>query len=175
MNESSFIFRLQQIDRKKQKVRFRNRINNLLGDQRSCEEIKCGGEDRTRTCKRSLAVVFKTTALPIRLPLRLSRARNLNEHRRSTANKKYILKCFRKQPVLRCKKARLYPYSRVQGVKRKTQGGNLFVKQTRNLRVYIRCFIETMCPVSDLAVAPDQKMCGKTDVHPSAAVHICEF
>ena len=31
---------------------------------------KDGGEDRARTCKRSLAVVFKTTALPIRLPLR---------------------------------------------------------------------------------------------------------
>lgn len=29
-----------------------------------------GGEDRTRTCKRLRAVVFKTTALPIRLPLR---------------------------------------------------------------------------------------------------------
>ena len=34
-----------------------------------------GGEDRTRTCKRSLAVVFKTTALPIRLPLRRRRER----------------------------------------------------------------------------------------------------
>jgi hypothetical protein len=33
-------------------------------------EISNGGEDRTRTCKRFPAVVFKTTALPIRLPLR---------------------------------------------------------------------------------------------------------
>ena len=32
---------------------------------------KDGGEDRTRTCKRFRAVVFKTTALPIRLPLRM--------------------------------------------------------------------------------------------------------
>jgi hypothetical protein len=35
--------------------------------------LKTGGEDRTRTCKRFPAVVFKTTALPIRLPLRDSR------------------------------------------------------------------------------------------------------
>lgn len=33
------------------------------------KQKKHGGEDRTRTCKRFLAVVFKTTALPIRLPL----------------------------------------------------------------------------------------------------------
>ena len=33
-------------------------------------KFKNGGEDRTRTCKRFRAVVFKTTALPIRLPLR---------------------------------------------------------------------------------------------------------
>ena len=35
--------------------------------------IENGGEDRTRTCKRLRAVVFKTTALPIRLPLRTRR------------------------------------------------------------------------------------------------------
>ncbi len=42
---------------------------------------KYGGEDRARTCKRLLAVVFKTTALPIRLPLRI--LRNLRIYRSS--------------------------------------------------------------------------------------------
>src|SRR5215204_2554605 len=59
--------------------------------------IICGGEDRTRTCKRSPAVVFKTTALPIRLPLRPSRRHATLErknipHRRRTSQPNFDAK-----------------------------------------------------------------------------------
>lgn len=43
--------------------------------------LENGGEDRTRTCKRLRAVVFKTTALPIRLPLHLDQTPILRDEK----------------------------------------------------------------------------------------------
>jgi hypothetical protein len=45
-----------------------------------------GGEDRARTCKRLLAVVFKTTALPIRLPLRIRKNLKIYLKQRNISN-----------------------------------------------------------------------------------------
>jgi hypothetical protein len=45
-----------------------------------------GGEDRARTCKRLLAVVFKTTALPIRLPLRIRKNLKIYLKERNISN-----------------------------------------------------------------------------------------
>lgn len=43
-------------------------LQHKIADRNSKFENSNGGEDRTRTCKRFPAVVFKTTALPVRLP-----------------------------------------------------------------------------------------------------------
>ncbi len=61
-----------EIKTKKTNAKNRDQKNTAAKEQNIfvVNWIKGGGEDRTRTCKRSLAVVFKTTALPIRLPLR---------------------------------------------------------------------------------------------------------
>lgn len=48
-------------------------VKSEIRNPKSEFPIRNGGEDRTRTCKRFPAVVFKTTALPIRLPLRAGR------------------------------------------------------------------------------------------------------
>src|SRR5213075_3416427 len=74
MNESSFIARLHSI------LSFGKGFRFVRGNN--------GGEDRTRTCKRFRAVVFKTTALPIRLPLHLA-----VRIAASASNCKYIAEC----------------------------------------------------------------------------------
>ena len=69
MNEHSFIG-----DRLYQNLKINKKLaleaeRNAMGKHN--QRFLNGGEDRTRTCKRFRAVVFKTTALPIRLPLQV--------------------------------------------------------------------------------------------------------
>src|SRR5436190_5067265 len=59
----------------------------------SADERSDGGEDRTRTCKRFRAVVFKTTALPIRLPLRSGMRTKRTHLSANSGNSIYQIRC----------------------------------------------------------------------------------